>query len=930
MEELFTVNNLKKSEYKGIKSTDLAKIWDKAISDKINYLDISHSRLTGIIEIPALKELKILDISYNEAEIDQLIIPAGLNNLEYLYLYDSQIKSIKFLGSCPALDTLHLGKNNLAEFKLSAQFLNLVSLRLEENNLQEFDPEIFTQAPKLEFLKLYNNPLRNVLAEMLDDENDKMNIEDLKNLLKKGEKDYIRQAKLILIGNGEVGKTSIRIKLLDKKAPLPEKNDRSRLLDLDIKPYFVKNLTREETGLEKEIDFKLMVWDFAGQGKYREVQQLFCSRRSIYVFVTKPDDIPDPNDKYYVGFEYWMNMANAFNYDKDTNCHSPVIHVMNQVDNDEIAAKLDYTRKNRRAVFSNIKLFYDISCKTLDGFDRFEKGIRTILLKESPDILSGEIHKKWLDIKTEIENRSMENYFSIEKYYNEICKDISQSEANTLLNILEIVGTVIYFGQHEILKNWIIINPHWIKNAVCQVMDSELVEEGTFKEKYKCHVWNEYEVLNKDTDQNKNNKIKYTTDDRDVLFQILIAYGFCYQQDDITYIVPSCLPDVAPDLSEIGNPFCKIRFDYSPFIPAGTVNKLMVKLHKKIYRKNLQWFNNFVAEEKGLCAHISESWKDKSVFVTFYNNTKNSNNYDFKELYELIKNNLEEINKELKKTKYIHELEIDIKAEYENKFYSIADLKIFKMYEKEEYKFLFDRKEHSFGEKLLQSDRNNSKRPLIYKPRYIFYGALPFGRLQFPSEHDDFENQLKKLHKDGNINLLHSLVDTNYEKLLTSIRDDKPEIIFFSGHGNEDGIVLKNNESSVEEFLSNEQLKQLIASYDCIKFIFFNCCKSYAQAKIVSENGIYAFGYSQSIDTDLAYSLSIRFFSTFAYNNTPEFCIEDGIYKGMTNVMKNYNDLIKNKNSGFRDINTSQINVENKKQFALWYKGKEIDYNDLK
>ena len=95
---------------------------------------------------------------------------------------------------------------------------------------------------------------------------------------------------MVLVGNGEVGKTSIRIKLLDKTAPLPQKHERTP--GLDVKPYAVRGLEKAITKLPEAIDFQLNIWDFGGQGKYREVQQLFCSRKTLYLFITAHDDLP--------------------------------------------------------------------------------------------------------------------------------------------------------------------------------------------------------------------------------------------------------------------------------------------------------------------------------------------------------------------------------------------------------------------------------------------------------------------------------------------------------------------------------------------------------------------------------------------------------------------------------------------------------------
>lgn len=87
--------------------------------------------------------------------------------------------------------------------------------------------------------------------------------------------EYLYQVKMILVGNGEVGKMFICIKLLDLKVFLLEKKD--CIVGLDIVFYEFKQLFQELIGLDEFIDFQFNIWDFGGQGKYWEVQQFFFS-----------------------------------------------------------------------------------------------------------------------------------------------------------------------------------------------------------------------------------------------------------------------------------------------------------------------------------------------------------------------------------------------------------------------------------------------------------------------------------------------------------------------------------------------------------------------------------------------------------------------------------------------------------------------------
>ena len=204
---------------------------------------------------------------------------------------------------------------------------SLQILDLEKNKLETLFFDL-VYASELSTLYLSGNPIKNIPDTVLgtgdrhnsaeevmaylnsmEESDNKKGIESLekgveirKNMIP------LRQAKMVLIGNGEVGKSSIRVKLLDKKAPLPKETDRTP--GLDISSYLIKHLSPEITQLKNAINFNLNIWDFGGQGKYREIQQLFCNPKTLYLFVTAVDDVPTKED--YIGFEYWLSMVNGY------------------------------------------------------------------------------------------------------------------------------------------------------------------------------------------------------------------------------------------------------------------------------------------------------------------------------------------------------------------------------------------------------------------------------------------------------------------------------------------------------------------------------------------------------------------------------------------------------------------------------------------
>ena len=320
----------------------------------------------------------------------------------------NSIRNLSFLPDFPKLKILDLRFCNIDDISPLSGLSNLEELHLYRNSIGKIPSDFFEGLPNLKYLNIRGNPIQNIPSEIFD--LDKNVVDEVRTYLGSltGTREYLHQAKMILIGNGEVGKTSIRLKLRDSNATLPDQADRTQ--GLDIETLVIEGVPPELTGIESNIDFKLSIWDFGGQGRYRDVQQLFCSRKALYVFVTSIDD--EPTAEEYVGFEYWLSMAKAYGYDAVDNWQSPVIHVVNKCD---IAQKAidEVTVLNS---FENIHQFIKISCLTLSGFESLISGITTALPKISKDVFSNQFSSKWFNVKRELEDRIHENYLERATY----------------------------------------------------------------------------------------------------------------------------------------------------------------------------------------------------------------------------------------------------------------------------------------------------------------------------------------------------------------------------------------------------------------------------------------------------------------------------------------------------------------------------------
>jgi hypothetical protein len=201
-----------------------------------------------------LRQLTELELYYCPltdipAEISRLV------NLRTLHLHSCKITTVpSSLAQLTYLKELLLGKNQLTDLPVSlAQLEHLKKLDLDDNPL---NPEL--AAAYRQGLKAIKAYLRAKAAAQIT----------------------LNEAKLILVGEGEVGKTCLMDALLGK--PWQE-HDTTH--GIEIKQIKV-------TDPESKREITLNGWDFGGQRVYRPTHQLFFSAPAIYLVVWKPREGP--------------------------------------------------------------------------------------------------------------------------------------------------------------------------------------------------------------------------------------------------------------------------------------------------------------------------------------------------------------------------------------------------------------------------------------------------------------------------------------------------------------------------------------------------------------------------------------------------------------------------------------------------------------
>ena len=436
------------------------------------HLDLSGlalSRLTPLIW--KLAKLKQLNLSGNylkilPPEIGQLLALTKLN------LQGNQLTTLPIeIGRLAALTDLDLTGNQLTTLPSEiGRLAALTELGLAGNQLSSLPPEI-GQLSSLKILHLWRNQLTSLPSELLSLRNLtqlllyqnpglKLSEETLGPNISEVLKGYkppkspqeilaiyfaqqaggtkaLNEVKIILVGRGGAGKTSIRKRLIEDRFD-PKQQE---TLGIEIDHW---ELERSKDGITAHL------WDFAGQDITHATHQFFLTRRSLYLLVLEGRSDSQDRDA-----EYWLRLIRAFGAD------SPVIVVLNKWDEKPFAVA-DFSLRQE---FSQIRAFVRTDCRTGLGLVELKQIIRdTVAALKS---VTQPFPKLWFSVKEEMAGMK-ENYLPLCKY-REICQkhgvtDIGRQ--NTLAGHLHDLGIILHYADDARLHDTTVLNPRWVTTSV--------------------------------------------------------------------------------------------------------------------------------------------------------------------------------------------------------------------------------------------------------------------------------------------------------------------------------------------------------------------------------------------------------------------------------------------------------------------------------
>ena len=485
-----------------------------------------------------------------------------LRSLRTLQVNDCQLDEIPtWINELSAINYLVLNFNNLIDLPIS-----LGSLL----NLEDID--------------LGGNPLNSDLAAAYEQGTEAV----MQYLRARGEGEVtLNEAKLILVGEGEVGKSCLLGALRGDEWV----DGRPTTHGIEIKPVIV---TAPDSGTE----ITLNGWDFGGQRVYRPTHQLFFSSSAVYLVVWKPREGPQQ------GFvKEWITLI------KHREPDAKVLVVATHGGPGQRQPDID--RQELIDLFGSDTIVDFFHVDSLLGTDITD--LREAIAKAAATLpgMGRSVPTKWQRIRELLEESGKTHL----PYKDAIalCEEqgLEGFAAELFVRVSHTLGYLIHYHYDPILRDIVILKPDWLAKAISFVLDDETTRcrNGLVEFNYLSQLWSHPPFKGESGyPKDLHQKFLRLMERFDLSYKVILDQAS--REESTTSLIAQLVPDNRPEQlpgwgeqPEEGDrqqvQICRIVDDRGQNANAeGLFYQLIVRLHK--YSLGRANYNNSVHWQRGL------------------------------------------------------------------------------------------------------------------------------------------------------------------------------------------------------------------------------------------------------------------------------------------------------------------------------------------
>ncbi|MBI5091106.1 MAG: leucine-rich repeat domain-containing protein [Candidatus Hydrogenedentes bacterium] len=559
-------------------------------------------------EIGQLTALLVLDLDDNQLSTLPPEV-CQLTALTTLYLNSNQLSTLPpEIGQLATLTTLILNDNQLSTLpSVLIQFTALTKLDLSKNQLSALPPEV-GQLTALTHLDLSNNQLSTlppevgrltsleklylhfndglgippeILGEVRRDKTPAVPADILDYYFRTNgatDRRPLNEVKVILVGQGSVGKTSLVKRIVYDTFNKREKKTEGIYIE---KTWSVPGKNK---GKKVQVNF----WDFGGQEIMHATHQFFLTKRTVYLLVL--DARKGENES---NIHYWLKIIRSFGGD------APVLIVTNKSDTHH----LDLNETRLQKDYPSIRGFFKTSCDNGVGIKQLKAGIEKQIRSPAMRHIFDPLPKAYFTVKQDLEEMAQaRNYIDIRDYYT-LCHDNGvreRDQQDRLLRFLHDLGSVLSFTDPDSplpLREMSVLNPHWVTQGVYKILnDDALADAGG--------------VLSKSDLSRILKGRAHPAHCHPFIMGMMHKFELCFTvSDDHKWLVAELLPKKEP--TKLGEWADALRFEYHyDVLPGGIICRFIVRRYENLTTPPVYWRSGSVLQFDG-CKALVRSDTDK-------------------------------------------------------------------------------------------------------------------------------------------------------------------------------------------------------------------------------------------------------------------------------------------------------------------------------
>ena len=375
----------------------------------------------------------------------------------------------------------------------------------------------------------------------------------------------MQEVRLLLVGRGRVGKTSL-LRVLRGEQPNRVEQETPGITVLPLEVPCARGAVRAHA------------WDFGGQEFLHGTHQIFLSKRCVYLLVLEGRE-----SNWELETDYWLRFIQSFGGD------SPVVVALNKYD--AHAFSVDRHRLQERC--PQIVGFVETDAFTPRGIEEL-RGLLARTVNGMDHVWAG-VPKKWHRVKEALA-RTTQSFLEYREYQALCAREKVEDEGHqaSLAEALHRLGIALNFRDHQRLRETSVLKPQWVTEGIYGLL--------RYAQKRDCHGVLEREWLGEalkavtEASRRLGNSalvVEYPEDKHDFVIELMGKFEVAFAletQDAKTgppkppqrWLIPELLPEAQPEaFAEFRAPGVRrLRFTYPEALPPGLLPRLIVRTHE--------------------------------------------------------------------------------------------------------------------------------------------------------------------------------------------------------------------------------------------------------------------------------------------------------------------------------------------------------------